>query len=553
MTLPALLARTNARILMARPVWLTGAIVLFTAISYGAYRLVKYGVEWLYAFPLITTIAPAVTQRSLEGFFLMLMAAVLFSVLIASIGTLYGADDLEFLLAQPESATRVFSLKILELFTNAAGLPLAFTLPVLIGVGAALDAHWLYYPVSVLASVALYALPVTLGALLALVLVRVSPAGRVREVATAVSISAAAAALLGLRALRPEQLTQITAADSEAFEAFLSAFARLEIGWMPPAWATNASWAAVDGRFHPSLAALILVGAAGLILAGFLAHTAFTRGWVRSLDAAPAPRPRPAKPAPTWERFLANRLGVVGAILAKDARIFTRDVQQWSQILVLLALGGVYFLSLSSIPIPTQQFKNVIGALNIAFVGFLITGVALRIAYPGVSYEGRTYWLTQIQPIRKRDLVIAKYLFALPLILALAAGLGVAATRLLEVSPTLALAAPLAAVCSAIAMTGLAVGLGAAHPRFSFTNPNELAMTPGAISFMAIGLAYSAALTYLLARPAWTAINNPNITNYWQSPEGLLVLAAVIGLTLLITLVPLWHGARQLHLAQANA
>src|SRR5690606_27936239 len=143
-------------------------------------------------------------------------------------------------LAHPTNATRVFALKVLELFINAAGLPLAFTLPVLIGVGAALDAHWLYYPVSILASAALYALPVTLGALLALVLVRVSPAGRVREVATAVSISAAAAALLGLRALRPEQLTQITAADSEAFEAFLGAFARLEIGWMPPAWATNA-------------------------------------------------------------------------------------------------------------------------------------------------------------------------------------------------------------------------------------------------------------------------------------------------------------------------
>src|SRR5690606_11382818 len=200
-TLVALRARAGARTLAARPLWLAGAMVLLAAISYGGYRLVKYGVEWLYAYPLITTIAPAVTQRSLEGFFLMLMAAVLFSVLIASIGTLYGSDDLELLLAHPTDAARVFGMKVLELFVNAAGLPLLFTLPVLAGVGVALDAHPLYYPVSVLAAAALYALPVTLGALLALVLVRLSPAGRVREVATAVSISAAAAALLGLRAL----------------------------------------------------------------------------------------------------------------------------------------------------------------------------------------------------------------------------------------------------------------------------------------------------------------------------------------------------------------
>lgn len=548
MTLAQLRARAGARTLAAKPAWLAAAIVMLGGVSYGAYRLVKYGVEWLYAYPLITTIAPAVTQRSLEGFFLMLMAAVLFSVLIASIGTLYGADDLELLLAHPVSATRVFALKVLELFTNAAGLPLAFTIPVLVGVGAALGAHPLYYPVSVLASAALYALPVTLGALLALVLVRVSPAGRVREVATAVSITTAAAALLGLPALRPEQLTVITAEDSEAFERFLQAFTRLEIGWLPPAWATNASWAAVDGRLHASLAALILVGAAGLLAAGALARLAFRRGWVRSLDAAPAPRARTAWPAPAWERLLAGRFGAIGAVLVKDARVFTRDVQQWSQVLVLLALGGVYFLSLAAIPVPTQQFRNVIGALNIAFIGFLVAGVALRTAYPSVSYEGSAYWLAQVQPLRKRDLVIAKYLFALPLILALAGGLGVAAVRALEVSPTLAIAAPLAAVCSAIAMTGLAVGLGAAHPRFAFTNPNELAMTPGAITYMALALAYSALLTFLLARPAWNAISNPRQLDYWQTPEGSLVLAGVIGVTLLATALPLWHGTRQLHL-----
>src|SRR5690625_368956 len=173
------------------------------------------------------------------------MAAVLFSVLVASIGTLYGSDDLELLLAQPVNHGRVFGMKVAEVFVNSAGLPLLLTIPVLVGVGVALQAHLLFYPVSVLAALALYAMPVTVGALLALVLVRVSPAGRVREVATAASIIVAAAALVGLRALRPEQLLTVAAQDSEAFERFLTAFARLEIGWLPPTWATDASWAAL--------------------------------------------------------------------------------------------------------------------------------------------------------------------------------------------------------------------------------------------------------------------------------------------------------------------
>jgi ABC-2 type transport system permease protein len=513
---------------------------------YGGFRLVHQGVTWLHEYPLIDTIAPAITQRSLEGLFLTLMAAVLFSVLIASIGTLYGSDDLELLLALPASPPRIFTMKVTELFINAAGMPLIFTLPVLAGVGVALGAHPLYYPVSVLAASALYALPVTLGALLALLLVRISPAGRVREVATAVSISVAAAALLGLRALRPEQLFTLSAADGEAFERFLTAFARLEIGWLPPAWATNTSWAALDGQLHPGFAALLAAGLGGLAFTGLLARLAYSRGWVRSLDTAPAPRARPARPAPLWERVLTARLGTVGAIITRDARVFFRDVQQWSQLLVLLALAGVYFVSLAAIPVPTQQFRDVLGTLNIAFVSFITAGVALRIAFPAVSYEGGTYWLTQVSPIRKRDLVLAKFLFTLPVMLVLSLALGLAARFLLDLSPILAVAAPLAALSSAVALTGLAVGIGAAHPHFQFTNPNELALTPGAFVFMVLAFAYSAVITLLLARPAWNAISQPGNSRYWSSPEGLLILAALAIVTLVTVIVPLVHGTRHL-------
>lgn len=546
MTLAALRLRGALRSLTARPVWLAGALVLLCGVTYGAYRGVAAGVRWLYAYPLIETIAPAVTQRSLEGLFLMLMAAVLFSVLVASIGTLYGSDDLELLLAHPTNTARVFGMKVLELFVNTAGLPMLFTLPVLAGIGVALNAHPLYYPVSALAAIALYSLPVTLGSLLALVLVRFSPAGRVREVATAVSISAAAAALLGLRALRPEQLLRLDPEDTTAFEVFLTAFARLEIGWLPPAWATNASWTALDGRLNASLGVLLFVGAVGLTLTGVLAQLAFARGWIRSLDATPAVRThRSAKPA-GWERLLVGVMGVTGSIIAKDVRVFTRDVQQWSQVIVLAALAGVYFVSLAAIPVPTQQFRDVMGAMNIAFVSFIVAGVALRMAYPSVSYEAGSYWLLQVHPVRARHVVLAKFLFTLPLMVVLAVGLGVAAGRVLDLSPTLAVGAPLAAGFSAFGLTALAVGLGAAQPRFSYTNPNELAMTPGALTFMGLALVYSTLVTLLLVRPAWTVLRQPRAGAYWTSPEGIAVLLALIALTALVSALPLWHGVRQL-------
>lgn len=551
MTLAQLRTRGALRALASRPVWLGGALLTFGGLSYAVFTGVRTAVAWLHAYPLVGTIAPAVTQRSLEGLFLVLMAAVLFSVLVASIGTLYGSADLEFVLAHPTSTARVFGLKVFELFLNTAGLPLALMLPVLAGVGAALGAHPLYYLVGVAAAAALFALPVAGGALLALVLVRLAPAGRVREVATAVSISAAALALLGLRALRPEQLGRLDLQNSAAFEGFLTSFARLEIGWLPPAWATNATWAATAGRLSVSLALLLAVAGLGLALTAVAARLAFARGWVRSLDANPAPRAKPAGRTPAWERLLVARLGVVGAIVVKDVRVFARDVQQWSQVIVLVALAGVYFLSLAAISVPTQEFRDVMGAMNIAFVSFIVAGVALRMAYPSVSHEAGSYWLVQVEPVRKGHLVVAKFLFALPIMLALAMGLGLAAGWVLDLSPTLAFGAAIAAAASAIALTGLAVGMGAAHPRFDFTNPNELAMTPGAIAFMALALTYSAITTVLLARPAWVTLRTRGGAGYWGSQEGALVLTALALVTLFTCVVPLWHGVR--HLARLDS
>src|SRR5690606_1767021 len=98
----------------------------------------------------------------------------------------------------------------------------------------------------------------------------------------------------------------------------------------------------------------------------------------------------------------------------------------------------------------------------------------------------------------------------------------------------------------AVGLTGLAVGLGAAHPRFRYTNPNELAMTPGALAFMGLAQLYATLTTLLLRRPAWTALQRSGATAYWTRPERRDVIAVLTALTRLATVLPLWHGTRQL-------
>src|SRR5690606_35265642 len=107
----------------------------------------------------------------------------------------------------------------------------------------------------------------------------------------------------------------------------------------------------------------------------------------------------------------------------KDLRLMARDAGQWSQVLVLLALGGVYFISTASLSVGVQTFRDAIGALNVALMAFLLAGVGVRVAFPLVSLEGEGFWLVRTAPVRARQVVLAKFFGALPLLLALGVGL----------------------------------------------------------------------------------------------------------------------------------
>lgn len=547
MTLLAPRLRGFVNAVRRRPVRFLAAWA-FLALVCGAILVgTRRAVRFLDGYPQIGTIADAVAQRSLEALFLVLMVAVAFSVLTTAVGTLYASEELPLLLTLPIAPERVFALKVAEVFASSALLPAALTLPVLVGLGLERAAPAAYYPAALLALVALYALPVALGSVAALVLVRVAPAGRVTEVATAANVVLAAGLVAGLRALRPERLTALS---PEEFEGVLAGFARLDAGAWPPAWASRATWAALDGRLDASLSVLAACAVGSLVLVSRLAAHAYRVGWIRVLDTGRARRDARRRGAAWWERPLA-RWGAPGALLVKDVRLGLRDPRQWSQLLVLLALAGVYLVSTASLEVPGQRFRDALGTLNLAFLSFLLVGVGVRVAYPLVSNEGEGSWMLLTAPARARAWVLAKFAQALAPMLALGLGVGLTASALLDLSPTLAWASPLAAVSAALAASSLGVGLGAAWPRFDIDDPAQVPLSAGGMVYMGLGLLHATLLTTLLAWPAWRALRAPSQLA-WTEQAGLLVLALVAVLTAVTTVLPLVFGCRRLARWEAN-
>lgn len=519
---------------------------LLLLVYWGVFSVTRRGVRFADRFLRFGNqdIAEAILQRSLETLFLVLILGVTFSVLTTAVHTLYSSDDLPFLLSLPVSPTHVFNLKVAETYISAAMMPALFTFPVLLALGVERSAVWSYYFLAGAAVLALYALPVALGCLLALILMRVAPAGRVKEVATGASVVFAAVFIFSLRALRPEQLADMSL---EELALFLRRFASFEIGWLPTSWTSQAVWGALTGTVTPGAFVLAVVAVLTLWFVAFLAAFAYREGWIRSLDSG-TPKLEPlARPVPLYERFL-GRFGQTGAIVAKDVKLLFRDPTQWSQLLVLIALAGVYLFSVGSFTVEgldSQRFRDALGTMNLLFMGFLLSGVGIRMTYPIVSLEGEGFWMLKTGPLSSRGIVMSKFWHTLPTMLVLGTGLGLAAALLLDVSPTLAWASPVAGFCAALTTTGLGVGLGAAFPKFNATTPSEIPMAAGGLVYMALSLGYAATITVILAWPAWQALRNPGAVVWW-TPQGLLVLAALFVLTALSTVLPLVYGGYRL-------
>ncbi len=457
---------------------LAAAVLLAFLLAEAA--LVRGGLQALRGYG---AVGSAVAHRLLALGLTILMASVAFSAVTTTVSTLYLSDDLTFLLSLPLPASRVFALKLTETYLLTAGLPSLLTLPLVWAIGRA--GPWWYLPAALGMILALYALPVGIGALVTVVLMRVAPAGRVREIATGLGVALSAGLILLVRSLIPTSL--LRASGDTQFHQLLHGFAQGGLGPLPSAVIANDLWAAAGGKLTAS--PWILVGAAGLLLwlTTALAALAYREGWVRGLEGSG--RRRPGRSVGRVER-LFSRFGALGHLALKDLRALGRDATQWSQLLILAALLGVYVISLHAYPSGLHGLRGLLVTLQLAFQGLILAGVGIRLAFPAVSLEGAGFWLLQSSPLSSSLLVRGKYLASLPAMVALALIMSWQSGAALKLGAGPALVAAAAALSDALAVTALGVGLGAAFPRFRADNPAEIPISPGGLLYLALALLY---------------------------------------------------------------
>ncbi|HUK37188.1 MAG TPA: hypothetical protein VLV86_24905 [Vicinamibacterales bacterium] len=442
-------------------------------------------------------------RLGLSWLFLTFLSFLAFSGIVTSLTTFFLSDELRLLLTTPVPVERLFHARFLRTVGQASWMVVIFLAPVLMGVGRARCVGPGFYVSAVMTTIPFAVLPVAAGSLVTLFLVNTFPARRARDILMLMGLLFAASLVILLRFIRPEQLLRVESLPD--LTDFFSTLQSPITPMLPSFWAGETLFASLHGTadwLH--IGALWLSVGAAIVVTRMANERWYFSGFSRSQEAPKA-------------RFTELRaLDAVVSILpwtpmrrqmlVKDLKVFLRDVSQWSQLLLLLALVLVYLynfrvLDLQRIPYMAGFVKNVYAFVNLAMAGFVMATVAVRFVFPAVSTEGAAFWIIRTSPVSLRDFLWSKFWTGLVPVFTLTEVLIVVGNELLGVDPFLKVIAAVAIAFMSLALVGLAIGLGARYPRFG-ADPTQAAGSYGGVAFMIQAVLFVIVMIMLLGWPA---------------------------------------------------
>jgi ABC-2 type transport system permease protein len=529
---------------------------LMRAVMFGAVGLIVCGALFQGAFWLTSRLdaydelGDYLLRIGLSWLFLTFLSFLAFSAVVTALSTFFLSDDLRLLLTAPVPLRRLFHARFFRTVGQSSWMVVIFLAPVLMGIGRARCAGLSFYLTSALTTVPFAIIPVAAGTLATLFLVNTFPARRARDLLMLMGLLFAASLVILLRFIRPEQLLKVESLPdvTDFFSTLQSPVTPL----LPSFWAGESLFASLQGGFDLlHFGALWTTALAAIVVARMACERWYFTGFSRAQEAP--------KARFTRLRGLDTLIGVLPIttvrrqLLIKDMKTFLRDVSQWSQLLLLVALVLLYLynfrvLDLDRIPYMTGFIKNVYAFVNLGMAGFVMATVAVRFVFPAVSAEGAAFWIIRTSPISMRDFLWSKFWTGLLPVLILTEVLTIAANQFLGVDPFLKTMAAMAIFFMSFALVGLAMGLGARYPRFN-ADVTQVAGSYGGVAFMIQAVLFVIVMILLLGWPSSMYLFQRvrraplSITQQWLM-GGCFASAAALSVT--IWLVSMRSGIRAL-------
>ncbi len=532
-------------------------VVMLSSLFWGA----LYGL-FVEAFSFLEALHADVISLLFNAFFSSLMVMLVFSTGILLYGGMYCSPEARLLLTLPVRAETVFAHKFREALWFASWGFVLLGSPMLVAYGVVREAAWPYYALLLPLMIAFVTIPAALGGIACLTLVAWMPRLRIHALSLAVAGCCLLAIWLGW------SLVFQSRTDAMSTAWFERTFARLAIteqklfpSWWLSSGLIEAARTQPSGRpsatgLSEAVKFLSLLLANSLVLqllAGWLASIAYRKGYSHLAGEVPARRRRRAG---LVDRALIGSDAAVGRplrlLLVKDLRLFRRDISQWSQFLIFFGLLGLYFFNLRSFNYH-NAYASMIGFLNLAVVGLILSTFTTRFIYPMISLEGRRFWILGLLPVHRDQIVWSKFLFSFLGGVVPCAGLVFLSDSMLGLPWRLIALHEYCCLLLCLGLSGIAVGLGARMPELRESSPSKIASGFGGTLclvlsslFIMVVVVVAAIPThlFLLARTLGPTVIAPDGLLAWAGgPMGMATsLATVTVAGLAATAVPLASG-----------
>jgi len=507
-------------------------------------------------FKAIDIVGVFLAAKLLSMILLTFFSVLVFSNIITALSVFFMSEELQLVTSTPYDVDELYLSKLGETVINSSWMVVLFGLPVFLAYGIVFSQNALYYAAVPLALAPLFAVAGVLGTLAALILVESFPARRLKDIFLLLALFLFIGLYSMFRFMQPERLL-----DPDVFFTVIDYLGSLKAPtspFLPNQWAADVlSPFLFQKPFQEaffSLACLWSTALAGIVMLGWWFRRVFFGAWSKAQEARSI--------RITQRRFFSMLLDSClswlsppqRAIIDKDIRCFLRDTAQWSQLFILMAIIVIYLynfsvLPLEKSPIPTRQLQNILSFFNLGLAGFVLTAVAVRIAYPAISLEGESFWLMKSSPVGLGRLIWCKFFINFLLLALLAEVLIICSNLLLDADRLMMVISSITVLVMALGISGLAIGIGAAFPRFKYENIAQIPTGFGGVLFMMLSMLLCIVIVVIEALPLQMYLNAAAAGKALR-PDQWAVIASCAGFILCLSaaafLAPMRMGLRKL-------
>ena len=495
-------SRSGGRARTGRIIALSVLGVLFWFVIIGVlYRILSY-------FKHVPEIGPLVAGKLLGILLLGFLGILLLSNVVNALSTFFLARDLDMLVGAPVDWLGFYTAKLIETVINSSWMVALMAAPILATYGVVFHGGPFFPLIAIGAFLPYIVLPAIIGSAVTLLLVNVFPARRTKDILSVIAVLAAGGLVVLFRVMRPERF-----ARPEEFKNLVDfvSVLRSQSPWSPSDWMQQAVMSWLTGTPDPLPFYLLWSTAAALFVIGAGLHAwfypiAFTKAQESGKQFAKSG---------ALSRVMRTMLAPFGVLrrelVLKELRIFFRDSTQWSQLILLAVLIVVYVFNVKFLPLKTDGVTNllrtVIPFCNLLVAGFVIASVAGRFIFPGVSLEGRTWWLLRASPLDIGDLLWAKFWVGTAPLLILALLIVGVTDTLLQVNDFVFAVSVFTITFLTFAIAALALCFGTIFPQFETENAAQIPTSFGGLVFMMVSVLLILAVVGSEARPVYNYVS----------------------------------------------